>query len=179
MAGRSCVFSCVFLCAFLCLGLFSVPVKAQLPDDPVPKVSVPEQDTRRVPHFDKAERSVIVGQSVAALYDGFTTHHVIQICPTCTERDPVSRVFIGRRPTWARMIPAGAGEVVTGYEIGYWMRKNRHSAIRKLWWVPQVSATAVHLIEGSKNFQVFGAASARLTPGQLGAHAMRRRSRGV
>jgi len=179
MASRSCVFLCAVSFAFL-LGLFSAPVKAQLPDNPTPKVSVPEHDIRpSIPHFDKAERSVIVGQSVAALYDGFTTRRFVQICPTCIEGDPISRMFIGRRPAWARMIPAGAGEVVTGYEIGYRMRKSRHSAIRKLWWVPQVSATAVHLIEGSENFRVFGAASARLTPYQLGAHAMRHPSHGV
>lgn len=94
-------------------------------------------------------------QSAALVADGVSSMNFRQ--RGLYEADPVSRVFIGRYPTWARMAPAGAGLVIGQTWLAYKLKTSRHWE-RHIWWVPMVLGTAAN---------VYGAAHNANTPGHL------------
>jgi hypothetical protein len=66
------------------------------------------------------------------------------------ETNPVSRALLGPYPTWKRMVPLGAAEVISSAYLAQYF-KRRHG---RLWWVPQVSLSVVHGVTGSLNIPV-------------------------
>jgi len=86
-------------------------------------------------------------QAASAVYDGYTTSR-----PGIHENNPVVRVIVGRTPDWRRMVPLGAAEVIGTAWMAERFRQSEH--LRKVWWLPQVSATVSHGVAGSVNWRL-------------------------
>jgi hypothetical protein len=135
----------LFLSASL---LFSTPAIAQnLPDAPTPKVAVKQ------PRFDKTVLKATGGLLLSEVYDGATTAHFVHVCSGCTEANPVSRVFIGSRPTIPRMVAFGSAEAVGLYFLANHMKHSDHKWERKTWWVPIAVNAAGHVLAGTHNLK--------------------------
>jgi hypothetical protein len=78
---------------------------------------------------------LMTAQTTAVFADGITTKQ--SVSRGNVEIDPVTRVLIGRRPTWGRMAPLGAVQVVAETWLAQRMKTSRHAWIRRLWWMPQ------------------------------------------
>jgi hypothetical protein len=120
------------------------------------------EETRSKQHFYHVDKEVLylAGlQTGAILYDGITTERSLQRpIPRAgysagfyiQETNPVGRSLLGPYPTWNRMIPLGAAEIVGSAYLAQYL-KHRHS---KLWWLPQLSLSVVHGVTGSINIRV-------------------------
>jgi hypothetical protein len=88
-------------------------------------------------------------QSAALVSDGVTTRQFLR--RGYVEVDPVARIFIGRKPTWARMAPLGAVQVTAGMWLGERMAMSRHRWVRHFWWLPQVIGIAGNVAATAHN----------------------------
>jgi hypothetical protein len=88
-------------------------------------------------------------QTAALVSDGVTTRQFLR--RGYVEIDPVARIFIGRKPTWARMAPLGAVQVVAGMWLAEQMASSRHDWVRRLWWLPQVIGIAGNAASSAHN----------------------------
>lgn len=79
-------------------------------------------------------------QTAALISDGVTTRQYLQ--RGYSEVDPVARILIGSKPTWARMAPLGAVQVVAGMWLAERMATSRHVWLRRFWWLPQAMGIA-------------------------------------
>jgi hypothetical protein len=79
-------------------------------------------------------------QTTALISDGVTTRQYLQ--RGYTEVDPLTRILIGSKPTWGRMAPLGAVQVVAGMWLAERMASSRHVWVRRFWWLPQMLGTA-------------------------------------
>ncbi len=79
-------------------------------------------------------------QTAALLSDGVTTRQFLR--RGYTEVDPVARVFLGSKPTWGRMAPLGAVQVIAGMWLAERMATSSHVWVRRLWWLPQIIGIA-------------------------------------
>ena len=90
-------------------------------------------------------------QGGSEILDGVTTRYFIHHCSHCFENDPMSRLLLGTRPSWGRMIPMGVAEAAIST---YSYRRLSHSPNRFLRaaapLVP-IGLTAVHVVEGARN----------------------------
>jgi hypothetical protein len=84
--------------------------------------------------------ALATAQTAALLSDGVTTRQYLN--RGYVEVDPVARILLGSRPTWARMAPLGAVQVVAGMWLAERMASSRHTWVRRLWWLPQVMGIA-------------------------------------
>ena len=89
--------------------------------------------------------------SAALVADGVTTYDT---SGKYHEVDPVSRVFIGNHPSWARMAPAGAAVVTGEIWLAYRMKTSRHAWERRTWWVPMALGTAANTYWAAANSQL-------------------------
>jgi|SRR5690348_15004403 hypothetical protein len=85
---------------------------------------------------NKSSLALAALQTAALVADGVTTRQFLR--RGYVEVDPLARIFIGRKPTWARMAPLGAVQVFAGAWLGEQMAMSRHTWVRRLWWLPQV-----------------------------------------
>ena len=88
-------------------------------------------------------------QTAALVYDGVTTRQFLR--RGYVEVDPLTRVFIGRRPTWGRMAPLGAVQAIAGMWLAERMTASRHAWVRRFWWLPQIMTTAGNVSAGVHN----------------------------
>ena len=90
----------------------------------------------------KNRRVVLLGgmQTAALISDGISTRQFLS--HGYSEVDPVAKIFIGSKPTWARMSPMGAVQVVVGMWLGERMATSRHLWVRRFWWLPQTLGIA-------------------------------------
>lgn len=58
------------------------------------------------------------------------------------ETDPISRVLIGRHPTWNRMAPIGAAWIIAELYVTERMRHSHNRIVRKCAFVPQILGIA-------------------------------------
>jgi hypothetical protein len=79
-------------------------------------------------------------QTAALISDGVTTRQFLK--HGYSEVDPVAKIFIGSKPTWARMAPIGAAQVFAGMWLGERMASSRHVWVRRFWWLPQTLGIA-------------------------------------
>jgi hypothetical protein len=79
-------------------------------------------------------------QTAALVSDGVTTRQFLN--RGYVEVDPVARILIGRKPTWARMAPLGAVQVAAGMWLAERMAISRHVWVRRFWWLPQIMGIA-------------------------------------
>ena len=94
---------------------------------------------------------VILGaiQTGALISDGVTTRQYLQ--RGYVEVDPLTRAFLGRTPTWGRMAPLGAVQVVAGMWLAERMAKSQHVWVRRLWWLPQTIGIAGNIAASAHN----------------------------
>ena len=88
-------------------------------------------------------------QAAALVSDGVTTRQFLR--RGYTEVDPVARILIGSKPTWARMAPLGAAQVVAGMWLAQRMAASRHVWVRRFWWLPQIMGIAGNLAATGHN----------------------------
>ena len=90
----------------------------------------------------KNRRVVLLGgmQTAALISDGISTRQFLS--HGYSEVDPVAKIFIGSKPTWARMAPMGAVQVMVGMWLGERMATSRHLWVRRFWWLPQTLGIA-------------------------------------
>jgi hypothetical protein len=89
-----------------------------------------------------------IAQATAAYFDGYTTMYEngkidkfgIKVC----EQDPVAKFFIGKYPTWNRMIVWGSVEIICATYLAYTMKNSNNMIIKKLWWIPQACFISFH-----------------------------------
>jgi hypothetical protein len=79
-------------------------------------------------------------QTAALVSDGVTTRQFLT--RGYVEVDPLARVFLGSKPTWGRMAPLGAVQVIAGVFLAERMATSRRIWVRRLWWLPQMMGTA-------------------------------------
>jgi hypothetical protein len=108
----------VAIVLFVMLLILAIPlfVKAdELPDMPIPKAVQPLSLAARhqEPRFWLRPSTLALLQTGAVVADALTTRRFVAY--GYVEKDPLTRPLIGTRPTYARMIPLGAGEVVGTY----------------------------------------------------------------
>jgi hypothetical protein len=138
---------------------------ALLPSTPTPKIqpvagaitqptSLVQPGAKRKHPFYRLDRTSLaygLVQGGAEIFDGVTTRYFVHHCSHCLESDPMSRLLLGTRPSWGKMIPAGIVEAAVS---AYSYKRLSHSPNRFLRaaapLVP-VALTAVHVIEGARN----------------------------
>lgn len=108
-------------------------------------------------------------QTAAQTYDGITTKRFERYSASginladntdpifiYKEHDPISRLLLGPKPTWARMAPIGAIQIVGSAYLAHYIR-TRRSWVHHIWWVPQALEIATSLTEGSQNLRASNA----------------------
>jgi hypothetical protein len=100
----------------------------------------------------KNRRIVVLGtmQTAALISDGITTRQFLR--RGYTEVDPVARILIGSKPTWGRMAPLGAVQVVAGMWLAERMAMSRRPWVRRFWWLPQMMGVAGNAAATAHNF---------------------------
>lgn len=96
-------------------------------------------------------RVIVLGaaQTGALISDGVTTRQYLR--RGYVEVDPLTRAFLGRTPTWSRMAPLGAVQVVAGMWLAERMSKSQHVWVRRLWWLPQTIGIAGNVSASAHN----------------------------
>lgn len=92
---------------------------------------------------DKPVMALTALQVAAIVADGITTRQDIK-SGCCVEKDPFARAFLGPRPTWNRMAPLGAAQVVGEVWLSEKL-KGARGRERHLWWLPLTIGTADNL----------------------------------
>lgn len=103
---------------------------------------------------DKPVMLLTALHTAAIVDDGIST--AANIGDGATEGDPVARLFIGKHPTWKRMAPAGAGEIIAETWVAERMKTSNHKWVRRIWWVPQVADITVNVYGMSYNLRYGG-----------------------
>jgi hypothetical protein len=88
-------------------------------------------------------------QTGALISDGVTTRQYLH--RGYVEVDPLTRAFLGRTPTWSRMAPLGAVQVVAGMWLAERMSKSQHVWVKRLWWLPQTIGIAGNIAATAHN----------------------------
>ena len=88
-------------------------------------------------------------QTGALISDGVTTRQYLH--RGYVEVDPLTRAFLGRTPTWSRMAPLGAVQVIAGMWLAERMSKSQHVWVRRLWWLPQTIGIAGNVAASAHN----------------------------
>jgi hypothetical protein len=88
-------------------------------------------------------------QAAALVSDGVTTRQFLR--RGYTEVDPVARILIGSKPTWSRMAPLGAAQVIAGMWLAERMATSSHTWVRRFWWLPQIMGIAGNLAATGHN----------------------------
>jgi len=92
-----------------------------------------------------------VVQGGAELFDGVTTRYFENHCAICVESDPVSRLLLGRRPGWPRMIGYGALEAVSTAYVYQALHRSSNRWLRRLAPYLPITITVVHVSQATSN----------------------------
>ncbi len=114
----------------LALLFLASPLLAQVANEPMPNESV-----RQYFFKDKYVLGLAAISTAAQVADGVTTigyEHRGDV-----EGDPVAQVFLGRNPSWARMVPIGAAQIVGTAFLAHRMRISHNRFAHAIWWLPQ------------------------------------------
>lgn len=158
-------------------ALFGCALHAQDPPatlPPSPKLEAPKPKTLKTKDrspfaLDRASVALGLLQGGAELFDGIGTHRYVHApsCRNCIEGDPVSRLFLGLRPTWPRMLALGAMEDLGTTWLHQSMRRSPHKLVR--WLAPAAPLTliAVHLDQGLTVFTASTNPCSAVGPGYI------------
>jgi hypothetical protein len=127
---------------------------------PKPKTPQPRSDAHSRFALDRTAVALGLLQGGAELFDGPT-------CRSCIEGDPLSRLVLGPRPTWPRMLTLGAMEAFGAAYLQQSMRRSPHKLLR--WLAPGVPLTliGIHLGQGVGVFAASTNPCRPLGPGYL------------
>lgn len=84
---------------------------------------------------DRPVMALTAAQSAVLVADGYTTRQRVRL--GYTETDPLARMFLGGRPTWAGMAPLGAVQCLLETWLAERMHTSRNRWVRRMWWLPQ------------------------------------------
>lgn len=98
---------------------------------------------------DRPVMALASAHSAALFVDGVTTTR--GVARGGHEADPISRLLIGRSPTWKRMIPVGAVVVIGEALLAERMKTSHHAALRRVWWLPQAVSIGVSFTLAARN----------------------------
>lgn len=136
-----------------------------------PKLEAPKAKTPPRSRFplDRASLSLGLLQGGAELFDGIGTHRFVHapFCRSCTEGDPVCRLFLGPRPTWPRMLTLGAIEDFGAAYLHQSMRRSPHKLWRWLAPVAPLTLIGIHLDQGISVFTASTNPCSALGPGYI------------
>lgn len=79
-------------------------------------------------------------QTAALVSDGVTTRQYLH--RGYVEVDPLTRILLGRKPTWGRMAPLGAIQVFAGMWLAERMATSQNVWVRRFSWLPQTIGIA-------------------------------------
>ena len=136
---------------------------------PKPKTPQPPPDAHSRFALDRTAVALGLLQGGAELFDGIGTHRYVHAptCRSCIEGDPLSRLVLGPRPTWPRMLTLGAMEAFGAAYLQQSMRRSPHKLLR--WLAPGVPLTliGIHLGQGIGVFAASTNPCRPLGPGYL------------
>jgi hypothetical protein len=98
---------------------------------------------------DKRIFALATIQAAALISDGVSTRQFVR--RGYSEVDPITKILLGSKPTWSRMAPPGAVQVVAGMWLAEQMAISRHIWIRRLWWLPQTIGIAGNFTATASN----------------------------
>jgi hypothetical protein len=119
-------------------------------EGPKPKILKPRPNARSRFALDRTSLALGLFQAGAELFDGIGTHRYVNApsCRSCIEGDPVCRFFLGRRPTWPRMVTLGTLEVFGAAYLQQGMRRSPHKLLRWLAPATSLALTTIHIDQG-------------------------------
>jgi hypothetical protein len=88
-------------------------------------------------------------QTAALISDGVTTRQYLD--RGYVEVDPLTKILIGSKPTWARMAPLGMVQVLAGMWLAQQMADSQHVWVRRLRWLPQIAGIAANAAAAAHN----------------------------
>jgi hypothetical protein len=121
------------------LSLSTIRIPENLPDKPREPIGVERLPSRR------SWMILSAVQHGAATFDAYSTRQAIE--NGAVERDPLMRPFAGSPAIYAAIQVA---PLVLDYTARK-MQLSRYDTVRKLWWVPQTTSTALFLASGMNN----------------------------
>lgn len=164
----------IFTCLTVLSGLCGRALYAQDSSPIVPLSSnieapIPKSGAREL--FALGRPSIALGllQGSAELFDGIGTHRYVHAasCPTCTEVDPVCRLFLGPRPTWPRMLALGTVEDLNAVYLQQSMRRSPRKMTRWFALAAPLTLIGIHLGEGIPVFTASTNVCSVLGPGYV------------
>jgi hypothetical protein len=88
-------------------------------------------------------------QTAALISDGITTRQYLD--RGYVEVDPLTKILIGSKPTWARMAPLGMVQVFAGMWMAQQMASSQHVWVRRFRWLPQIAGIAANAAAAAHN----------------------------
>lgn len=88
-------------------------------------------------------------QTAALVSDGVTTRQYLH--RGYVEVDPLTRILLGRKPTWSRMAPLGAIQVFAGMWLAERMAMSQNVWVRRFSWLPQTIGIAGNAAASTHN----------------------------
>jgi hypothetical protein len=138
---------------------------AGLPSAPTPTIEPAanasiEQQSREVSlerhhrfyWLDRTSLTYGLMQGGAEIFDGVTTRYFIHHCSHCYEDDPMSRLLMGKHPSWGAMIPMGIGEAAISTYSYRRLSRSPNRFLRGAAPLVPIGLTAIHMVEGARNF---------------------------
>ena len=101
---------------------------------------------------DKSIVALTAAQTGVSISDGVTTTRFVK--RGYVEVDPLSRILLGRRPSWARMAPMGAAQILASAWLAGRMKSSSHIWMRRLWWLPQIMEIGVSAFATENNLSL-------------------------
>jgi len=98
--------------------------------------------------LDKDVTALGIIHAAASLMDGVSTR---QSPNEFHEADPADRLFLGREPTWSRMILLGTLEIFGTALLAQRMKHSRWKVARRLYVAPQIVLIGMHTYAGGHN----------------------------
>ncbi len=142
-------------------ALHAAPVNGELSGEAaLQKPRFPENVADRAGDFRIAEQvredpgrkqwwALTIAQHSAAVFDAWSTRRVVSN-GWGREANPLLRPFAGSGALYAAIHVAPAIQDFLGHK----MRTSANPVLRKLWWLPQVAGTAIHIWSGVHNLGV-------------------------
>jgi hypothetical protein len=102
---------------------------------------------------DRSILALTATQTALSIADGVTTIGFVK--HGYVEVDPISRILVGRRPTWSRMAPIGAIQIIASMWLAGRMKTSSHPWIRRTWWLPQLLQIGASAFGTANNLKLY------------------------
>jgi hypothetical protein len=102
---------------------------------------------------DRSILALTAAQTALSISDGVTTMEFVK--HGYVEVDPISRTLLGQRPSWNRMAPIGAIQIIGSMWLAGRMKASSHGWIRHTWWVPQLLQIGASAFGTANNLMLY------------------------